>query len=71
MIAAHAQGTKPQAGIDDERGSGPANATVLATASGMRAEPAGKPTWLTAALQDRIGRAAQHAQPDFEAEAGA
>jgi hypothetical protein len=71
MIAAHAQAAKPQVGIEDERGSGPANATVLASAGGMRAEPADKSTWLTIALQDRIGRAAQHAQPDFEAEAGA
>jgi hypothetical protein len=71
MIAAHAQATTPQAGIEDERGSGPAIGTALASASGVRAEPAGETTWLAVALRDRIGRAAQHAQPEFEAEAGA
>jgi hypothetical protein len=71
MIAAHAQATTPQAGIEDERGSGPATGTVLASASGVQAEPANTTTWLTGALQDRIARATQHAQPDLEAEAGA
>jgi hypothetical protein len=70
MIAAHAQAT-PKAGIEDERGNGPATGTDLASASGVRAEPAGETTWVTGALRDRIGRAAQHAQPEFEAEAGA
>ncbi len=73
MIAAHAQAITPRAGIEDEHGSGsgPATGAVLASASGVRAEPVGKTTWLTVALQDRIGRAAQPAQLELEAEAGA
>jgi hypothetical protein len=62
MIAAHARASTPQAGIEDERGSGRATGTALAAASGVRAEPAGKTTWLTAALQDRI--AGRPSMPD-------
>ena len=71
MIAAHAQATMPQAAINGEHGSGVATGTAFASGSGMGAKPAGTTTWLTVALQDRIGRATQHAQPEFEAEAGA
>ena len=71
MIATHAQATTPQAGIEDERGSGVATGPVLASPSGARAEPAGTATWLTVALRDRIDRATQHAWPELEAEAGA
>jgi hypothetical protein len=42
---------------------------ALAAASGVRAEPAGKTTWFTLALHDRINRIARHA--DAEPEAGA
>jgi anti-sigma regulatory factor (Ser/Thr protein kinase) len=58
-----------QARPDDERGRGLAIVTALADASGVRAEAAGKTTWFTLALGDRIDRAARLAEP--EAEAGA
>ena len=58
-----------QPGPSEERGRGLAIVTALATASGTRAEPAGKTTWFTLALHDRIDRAALPA--DLEAEAGA
>jgi anti-sigma regulatory factor (Ser/Thr protein kinase) len=58
-----------QARPDDERGRGLAIVTALATASGVRAGPAGKTTWFTLALRDRIDRAVPQAQA--EAEAGA
>lgn len=56
-----------QAGPDEERGRGLAIVSTLATTSGVRAEPAGKTTWFTLALRDRIERAARQAEPDFEA----
>jgi anti-sigma regulatory factor (Ser/Thr protein kinase) len=58
-----------QARPDDERGRGLAIVTALATASGARAEPAGKTTWFTLALRDRIDRAVPQAQAEAEAEA--
>ncbi len=69
MIAAHRQATTPQARPQDERGL--ATVSPLASASGTQAEPAGTTTWATLALHDRINRAAQHAGPELEAEAGA
>ena len=63
------------AGTDAERGRGLAIVTALATASGVRAEPPGKTTWFTLALQERAARIAQHPgpepEPEAEAEAGA
>jgi len=58
-----------QARPDDERGRGLAIVTALAAASGVHAGPAGKTTWFTLALRDRIDRAVPPAQA--EAEAGA
>jgi anti-sigma regulatory factor (Ser/Thr protein kinase) len=58
-----------QAGPDEERGRGLAIVAALATASGVRPEPTGKTTWFTLALCDGIERAAQHAEPEAEAEA--
>jgi anti-sigma regulatory factor (Ser/Thr protein kinase) len=61
-----------QAKPDDERGRGLAIVTALATASGVRTEPAGKTSWLTVALRDRqeaTTRPSRQAEP--EAEAGA
>jgi anti-sigma regulatory factor (Ser/Thr protein kinase) len=52
---------------DQERGRGMAIVTALAAASGVRAEPAGKTTWFTLALRDRITGVAR----EPEAEAGA
>jgi hypothetical protein len=69
MIAAHRQVTAPRAGTQHERGV--AAVTPLVAAGGMQAEPVGETTWVTRALHDRIDRAAQHAGPDLEAEAGA
>ncbi len=60
-----------QAGPDAERGRGMAIVTALATASGVRAEPAGKTTWFTLAVGDRIQQIARRAEPEAEAEAGA
>jgi anti-sigma regulatory factor (Ser/Thr protein kinase) len=60
-----------QAGPDDERGRGLTIVAALASDSGVRADPAGKTTWFTLALRDRIDRSAQRAQPEPEAEAGA
>jgi len=56
-----------QARPDDERGRGLAIVTALATDSGVRAEPAGKTTWFTLALRDRIDRAIPQAQAEAEA----
>jgi anti-sigma regulatory factor (Ser/Thr protein kinase) len=58
-----------QADPDAERGRGMAIVAALATASGVRAGPAGKTTWFTLAVSDRIRAAAR--QPEPEAEAGA
>ena len=58
-----------QAAPDEERGRGMAIIAALATASGVRAEPAGKTTWFTLAVGERIQRTARQAEP--EAEAGA
>jgi anti-sigma regulatory factor (Ser/Thr protein kinase) len=58
-----------RAGTEDERGRGLAIVTALATASGVRAEAAGKTTWFTLALTDRAHQAARHIE--HEPEAGA
>jgi anti-sigma regulatory factor (Ser/Thr protein kinase) len=58
-----------QARPDDERGRGLAIVTALATASGVRAGPAGKTTWFTLALGDRIDRTVPQVQAEAEAEA--
>jgi hypothetical protein len=41
--------------------------TALATASGVRTGPAGKTTWFTLTLADRLQRAARQAEPEPEA----
>jgi hypothetical protein len=56
---------------DDERGRGLAIVAALASDSGVRAGPAGKTAWFTLALSGRLDRAARHAEPEPEAEAGA
>jgi anti-sigma regulatory factor (Ser/Thr protein kinase) len=58
-----------QARPDQERGRGMSIINALAAASGVRAEPAGKTTWFTLTLHDRINRIARHT--DAEPEAGA
>lgn len=64
--------TPRRAGPEDERGRGLAIIAALATASGVRPEPAGKTTWFTLALRDRIERAGHSAQRyERQAEAGA
>jgi anti-sigma regulatory factor (Ser/Thr protein kinase) len=57
-----------QASPDQERGRGMAIVAALASASGVRTEPAGKTTWFTLAIHDRINRIAR--VPDAEPEAG-
>jgi len=57
------------AGPEAERGRGLAIVTALATASGVRHEPAGKTSWFTLALTDRANRIAR--QAEHEPEAGA
>jgi hypothetical protein len=52
---------------DSERGRGLAIVAALATACGVRAESAGKTTWFTLTLADRIGRAGRQAEPETEA----
>ena len=57
---------------DAERGRGLAIVSALASASGVRAGgAAGKTTWFTLALQDRVARAAALIEPEAESEAGA
>lgn len=56
-----------QAGPGAERGRGMAILAALATASGVRAEPAGKTTWFTLTVGDRLQRAARQAEPEAEA----
>ena len=58
-----------RAGTDDERGRGLAIVTALATASGVRAGPAGKTAWFTLVLTDRTHQVARHIE--HEPEAGA
>jgi hypothetical protein len=64
MIAAHRHATTPQTQAED----GLATVSPLASASETEADTA---TWITRALRDRIDRAARHAGPELEAEAGA
>jgi anti-sigma regulatory factor (Ser/Thr protein kinase) len=49
---------------DDERGRGLAIVAALATASGVRTGPAGKTTWFTLALGERLQRTARYADPE-------
>jgi anti-sigma regulatory factor (Ser/Thr protein kinase) len=56
-------------GPDRERGRGLAIVEALARSSGVRASQAGKTSWFTLALTDRVHRAA--AQLEHEPEAGA
>jgi anti-sigma regulatory factor (Ser/Thr protein kinase) len=64
------QPVQREAGPDAERGRGLAIVAALADASGTRAGPAGKTTWFTLALRERLAQA-EHARPQLEAEAGA
>jgi anti-sigma regulatory factor (Ser/Thr protein kinase) len=56
-----------QALPNDERGRGLAIVSALAATSGVRAGLAGKTTWFTLALRDRIARALPQAQAETEA----
>jgi anti-sigma regulatory factor (Ser/Thr protein kinase) len=56
-------------GPDAERGRGLAIVNALARSSGVRASQAGKTSWFTLALTDRINRVAR--QIEHEPEAGA
>ena len=64
-----------EAGPGEERGRGLAIVSALASDSGTRATGAGKTTWFTLALGDRIQHAARQPQPEpaqqAELEAGA
>jgi anti-sigma regulatory factor (Ser/Thr protein kinase) len=60
---------RTEPGADAERGRGLAIVDALARSSGVRASQAGKTSWFTLALTDRVHRAA--AQLEHEPEAGA
>lgn len=60
-----------EAGPGEERGRGLAIVSALASESGVRASEAGKTSWFTLALGDRIQHAARQPDPDAEFEAGA
>ena len=60
-----------EAGPGEERGRGLAIVSALATESGVRATEAGKTSWFTLALGDRIQHTARQPEPDPEFEAGA
>ena len=55
------------AGPTAERGRGLAIVAALSAASGIRPEPAGKTSWFTLALHDRIEQAARQTEPEPEA----
>ena len=57
-----------EAGPGEERGRGLAIVSALAADSGVRASEAGKTTWFTLALGDRIQHAARQPDPDPDAE---
>ncbi|MHB1597147.1 MAG: ATP-binding protein [Streptosporangiaceae bacterium] len=57
-----------EAGPGEERGRGLAIVAALAAESGVRASEAGKTTWFTLALGDRIQHAARLPDPDPDAE---
>ena len=62
-----------EAGPGEERGRGLAIVSALATESGVRATEAGKTSWFTLALGDRIQRTARQPEPEPDSgfEAGA
>ena len=60
-----------RAGPDAERGRGLAILAALADGTGVRAGPAGKTTWFTLALADRLDHATRQAEPAADLEAGA
>ena len=59
-----------EAGPGEERGRGLAIVSALASESGVRASEAGKTTWFTLALGDRIQHTARQAQPEPALQAG-
>ena len=59
-----------QAGPGEERGRGLAIVSALASESGVRATGAGKTSWFTLALGDRIQHAARHPEPEPARDAG-
>ena len=52
---------------DAERGRGLAIVAALASASGVRASPAGKTSWFSLALRDRAARITSQAEAEHEA----
>jgi anti-sigma regulatory factor (Ser/Thr protein kinase) len=54
---------------DAERGRGLAIVAALASASGVRASPAGKTSWFSLAVRDRAARIIAQAEAEHEAEA--
>ena len=60
-----------EAGPGEERGRGLSIVSALAAESGVRASEAGKTTWFTLALGDRIQHAARQPEPEAGFEAGA
>ncbi|MHB1819155.1 MAG: ATP-binding protein [Streptosporangiaceae bacterium] len=57
-----------EAGAEEERGRGLAIISALAAESGVRATEAGKTTWFTLALGDRIQHTARQPEPARQAE---
>ncbi len=53
-----------EAGPGEERGRGLAIVSALASESGVRASEAGKTTWFTLALGDRVQHTTRQAQPE-------
>ena len=59
-----------EAGPGEERGRGLAIVSALAAESGVRASEAGKTTWFTLALGDRIQNTARQPEPEPARQAG-
>ena len=59
-----------EAGPGEERGRGLAIVAALASESGVRASEAGKTTWFTLALGDRIQHTARQPEPEPARQAG-